>query len=254
VGQSCSYGGGSPTQVASADILALALKYTSVIPSGFVLGMTVRESGQKSNELCIDYRADGSERNRTYGLLQLDRGDAILASSLGFLDAAPAIADGEVFFDPDTNIHAGCLVLESYLRRLQDADGGAGVQGDVWRYLCWGHNQGMPAALKSIAKYGMDWGKLVARPQNDYVRNRLIPYADYIISQMQLYPQTGTDVGGSITGPLVDSVADVVDAVSTDGGDGDSGDDGDDDSSDLLPGVLLLGAGTAGYFFWKRGR
>lgn len=174
--------------VSAQDIAAAVGPYTA-LPPGFFVGMAERETGSASNECDIDYNADGSVKARTYGLFQLSRGDAIAAGDLA------AAADPTLLCEVDR----ACRVVASVMADYRDAiciaagvgahDGyhGAPPAAVLW-YMAWAHNNGLPTVLRSIASYNLDVDALKARPQNDYVVSKLIPYADTIVASCDEFP------------------------------------------------------------------
>lgn len=184
--------GGAPLYVSQAELEQLVRDNTSVIPVGWFVGTVERESGRKWNEVDTDYDADGNPRTGkdTYGLCQVRKSEFVQALSIG------AISD-ESACDPATNLSAFSNLMGRNLAAIRTAAPDA-PDFDVWCYLAWSHNAGLGGVLKSIATYGLDWEAAKARPQNDWFRNRLIPYAEHIANRVNDFasndPQTGEPV------------------------------------------------------------
>lgn len=141
---------------------------SAVIAPPFVSGIARRETGLAVNEEDTDKNADGTVKAATFGLLQITKAEQARTGIAGDLN------------DPAVNIAVFCKLMESNLGEIAQAAGFSTVSipADAWKYLAWSHNNGIGAVLKSIRTYGMDWNALKARPQNDYMTQKLIPYAE----------------------------------------------------------------------------
>lgn len=170
-----------------ATIVRLALQYSSTVPAGFFVGLGRNETGLASNECDTDFNDDGSVRIRTYGVFQLSRDEAIFAAS------ARAAIDPEDLTDVETSVDVCAAVTGAHYRAILAAAGldEASATVDVWCYVAWAHNAGLGEPIKSIRTYGLDWNALKARPQNDYMVGKLIPYAENVRTYVLAYPQKG---------------------------------------------------------------
>lgn len=186
VKQTTTYEGGSPQRLSEDDMVAVARRAAFGVPVGFVVGVAKRESNWTTNQIDTDYDADGNPRDaKTYGLCMITRAEALGALSLTALDT-----DG--LLDPDTNVQVLCSLMAKYRIMLEEVAQDGFKEEDMWCYLAWAHNAGVGQPLGSIQKYGLDWEALKARPQNEYVTSRLVPYAEAI----RTYAYKYSDVGG----------------------------------------------------------
>lgn len=189
-------------RVAPDVVLELARQSSAVIPAEFVLNMALNETGSRGDEWPAANAVDDGGRSK--GMLQVDDDEQRKSGVAGDI------------FDPATNVRIFSGYLAKDLAQLAKAarlDLSRPLPLDIFKYLAWGHNAGVGEPLASIQRYGLDWDKLKARPQNAYVRDKLIPYAERAVFGAGRY---GKGIAG-IT-PLV---AALVDATSgTDEGDG----------------------------------
>ena len=204
-------------RVAPETVLQLARQSSAVIPAEFVLNMALNETGDRGDSWPAANAVD--DGGRSIGLLQVSGDEQTRAGVPGSL------------YDPATNVRVFVGYLAQDLKRIADAaklDLTRPLKLDAFKYLAWAHNAGVGQPLASIQRYGLDWDKLKARPdQNDYVRNRLIPYAERAVFGAGRY---GKGIAG-IT-PLV---AALVDAT--------SGSDEGDTAGFLLKAGVGLGVG-----------
>ncbi len=190
--------GGKGMQIdgGAGEIARLARAATAKLPPGLIVGVALRESGFKWNEVDADLYDSGEEKPlRTYGLCMINVREA--ANAIVFfnpLNPAPALCD------PARNVAAGCVTLRGHLEAIASAAGfdPDAPPRDAWPYVCWAHNGGLGAALGGISKYGFDWERMKARniaEGNDYVINHLIPYAEKVLEYIDQYPSP-TSGGG----------------------------------------------------------
>jgi len=162
------------------DDIVSSLGSTFLAP-GLFIGIAKRETNFAVNEHDIDYDEGGNVVRHTYGIFQLDD-----PSDLGDLSAACSDA---------------IATFERYANDVMSAAGLSSMTRDAYAYVCWAHNagEGNGQAIDSIRAYGLDWEALKSRQQNDYVRNRLIPYAEAVMSYVDQYPSS-SDSGSSDSG------------------------------------------------------
>lgn len=169
-----------------AMIVSLAAPLWAPRSPGFFAGIGDRETAFAINEEDTDFNADGSIKANTYGVVQSGRKqDSITSES----DLGPVVAR---FVDE----------MNGNLTKIATAAGfdPAKPPRGAYAYLAWSHNAGLGGVpgkfgpLDSIKKYGMDWDKLKARPDNQkpgYMHDRMIPYGDAVLRYVDLYPSTG---------------------------------------------------------------
>ena len=188
VRQTTTFEGGERQRLTEEQMVEVARRATFGVPVGFVVGMAKRESAWTVNQIDTDYDAEGNPRPaKTYGLCMITQAEALAALSL-------AAVDTDQLLDPDTNVSVLCTLLARYRTALEAVAQEGYREEDLWCYLAWAHNAGIGQAVKSVRTYGLDWEALKARPQNEYVTGRLIPYAEEIRSFAWKYQETG---GGS---------------------------------------------------------
>lgn len=192
--QTTTYQGGQAIQWSEDQVLEAARRVSFGVPVGFILGMAIRESGLKINEIDTDYDEDGNPREaQTYGLLQIRRSEALTALSLTAIDA-------EELVDPETNIKVACTVFDKYRVALDAAAQPGYAEEDMLRYLCWAHNAGIGNALPSVVRYGLDWQATLARNSpGSYAGpgGRLQRYTDTVVEKANLYTTRTTSDDGS---------------------------------------------------------
>jgi hypothetical protein len=192
-------GSESPSRSDSIGISDSALStlwqaYSSSIPVGYARGVATRESGTNddgnfvSNEHDTDTQDDGSTRE-TYGIFQMNLTEAAFALIIPPTPSA--------LIDPENNIKCAAVNFQAHLDAIADASGTDTTNSDVWCYLAWAHNNGIGAVLTSILKYGLDWTALKARPQNDYMTSKLIPYAEAVQTATLADMTLGTGVSNN---------------------------------------------------------
>jgi hypothetical protein len=177
---------GDATGIPESDLIQYWKAVSSRIPAGYALGVAARESGKSgdlyvTNEHDTDTQDDGSEYD-SYGIFQMGKTEAAKA-------LIPPLAS--FLIDPQNNCLCAAVNFESNLDRILAAAGLDTPNDDVWCYLAWAHNAGVGQPVKSIQTYGLDWAALKARPQNDYMTNKMIPYAEYVLSETRRVPDIG---------------------------------------------------------------
>lgn len=148
-------------QTTPAEIARAWLAVTRRIPPQFAVGTAYHESGYALNELDIEPNG-----HSTGGLFQLDVptafpliiGDAVAAGmpekSVYRLDDACAIFAALCERRLERLIDATNIWNENNRQaRIDEGD----LPDDIWSYLAIAHNQGLGAALHTIAYYGLDW-------------------------------------------------------------------------------------------------
>ncbi|MCU1280300.1 MAG: hypothetical protein JWM53_3846 [bacterium] len=173
------------------DVVAAAAKYSKFSPRHF-LGTAQHEADLALNE--VDIETTGYT---TSGIFQLNFKDEIAAVA-PFADPL-LLDDAAMLFATQVDRLARALQAAAN-EAAADPSTPRGVAWpdlynpppDAYGYLAWAHNEGLGGnagnggkwgPLDSIAKFGMDWEALKARPdQNDYMRLKMIPYGDDCIS------------------------------------------------------------------------
>jgi hypothetical protein len=178
---------GDAAGIPESDLIQYWKAVSSRIPAGYALGVAARESG-KAGDLYVTNEHDSDTQDsgdvyESYGIFQMGRTEA--AKALVSPTAASII-------DPQNNCLIAAVNFESNLDKILDAAGLDAPNDDVWCYLAWAHNAGVGQPVKSIQTYGLDWAALKARPQNDYMTNKMIPYAEYVLSETRRIPEIGT--------------------------------------------------------------
>lgn len=169
--------------VSPAEIIAVA-HLASSFPPGLFVGIAERETAYALNEMDTDFKPDGSIRGTTYGLFQTSN-----PADVGNLDSAVAT----LAYDLDR--YWIQIAAAARLAKLEPPP------RDAFAYLCWAHNEGIGAAIKSIRTYGLDWGELVRRNRREceagahdpdhgagYVMVRLVPYVTRVLACIDRYP------------------------------------------------------------------
>ncbi len=181
---------GDATGIPEGDLIQYWKQVSSRIPAGYALGVAARESGMSgdlyvTNEHDTDVKTkdDGSTTTYdSYGIFQMGKTEAVKAK-------VPPIAS--FLIDPQNNCLCAAVSFESHLDDILDAANLDAPNDDVWCYLAWAHNAGVGEPLTSIKKYGLDWAALKARDQNDYMRNKMIPYAEFVLGEVHRVPDIG---------------------------------------------------------------
>ena len=164
------YAGGASAGDTATMARAVAVswyKVERVIPTQFAVGTQLHETNYKINER--DIEASG---HTTGGGFQLD---VPTFSPFVVGDAVSAGMPDKDVYDLDDACAIFAARARYYLTRIisatnkyNAAQGAAALDesalpSDIWAYVAIAHNQGLGAALLTIATYGLDWSAYKAR-------------------------------------------------------------------------------------------
>jgi hypothetical protein len=223
------------------DSLRSIIESVSSLPVEFMVVMAQNETGDKPaiNQEDTDYYADGSVKKETFGIYQLTESERNAAGEYG--------AD---LLDPTVNVRVFSTIMERHLATIMETENkrrdGLGIERlteptiDVYRYLAWSHNNGIGAVTKSIAKYGLDWDALKARPQNEYMTGRLIPYAERATRSISHIVAAAVETASYAVDETVDFVETSLDEYA-------------DDSTVVGIGAFAIGVGLVVAYLLARG-
>lgn len=173
----------TPQQVADAW-----RRHSTQIPVTYAVGTVTRESG--FDPLCNTPEGNGT---RSLGLYQVNAQEA---AQVGFADAD--LLDGEACTQVFARLQEGRIPsLTIYGNR----------EPDLWAFLGIAHNQGVGAAQKTLASYGMDW--VAYKERNGVKHPNWSRYGDSCIDGGERFGEvTGGDAGPF---PLSDILGDWFD-------------------------------------------
>jgi Transglycosylase SLT domain len=191
----------SAVGISEGDLIIFWQAYSSRIPPGYALGVAKHESGMEGG-LYVTNEHDTDTKTKddgtvvvydSYGIFQMGKTEAIKAHVIPTADA---------LIDPENNVKCAAIVFESNLDKIlaafRDKYGyETPLTDDVWRYCAWGHNAGIDEPVKSIATYGMDWQAALNRNQNEWFYNKLVPYTDDVVAEIQRTSAIPLGDGGS---------------------------------------------------------
>lgn len=185
--------------VEAGQVVASALKFSSLIAPQFFVGTAQHETNFAVNE--EDTEESGYVST---GIYQLSRGEAV---SVGLPLAS--------LVDLDDSSQVFASLCEARFRAIALAAGfdTSAPPADAWAYLAIAHNQGLTAALKTINQYGLDWAGYKAR--NPSVRIVSSGYGDDVISggaswSPDLVAASGVQPGSGSSGLLTRAVIAVL--------------------------------------------
>jgi hypothetical protein len=163
---------GKPVRVSVQELVDCWRSHCTIIPAQYAAGTAQHETGYAVNE--VDTEENGYV-------------------SKGIFQLSDEEANSVYHHDADLlDLDESCIVFSAIqVKRMQALVRAAKANGpspSLWAYLAVAHNQGLAAAVKSIAKYGMDWNKYRMRnladpnaPTYAYMK-KMVAYGDDCIS------------------------------------------------------------------------